>query len=145
MQAGLTDWQTAFENLTDARAELDIATYYHTQLNTVYTDTTNSDGNADALDSPGFVQDYNYAWTSGTNSGSSTGHLPDYTTADTEYTSAAGEYTVAESAYNARAVLIASANSDYLLAQAQLDKNNALISKLTILVEISLAAKEAAN
>lgn len=111
----------------------------------MYTDTTNADGDANTLDTPGLVQQYNYAWTSGTSNGTSTGHLPDYTTADTDYTTAAGEYTVAESAYNARAVLIASANSDYLLAQAQLDNNNALISKLTILVEIDFAAKEAAN
>lgn len=74
-----------------------------------------------------------------------TGHLPDYTDASTDYTNATTDYTNSETAYSARAVLIASANSDYLLAQAQLDENNALISKLTVLTEISFAAKEASN
>lgn len=40
--------------------------------------------------------------------------------------------------------MIASANSDYLLAQAQWEENNALISKLTILTEIASAASDAA-
>lgn len=34
MNVGLTNWDTAYENLVDARAELDIAQYYYTQLNT---------------------------------------------------------------------------------------------------------------
>jgi len=71
--------------------------------------------------------------------------LPDYTNASTDYTNATTDYTTSETAYSERAVLIASANSDYLLAQAQLDENNALIAKLTVLTEISFAAKEAAN
>jgi hypothetical protein len=97
------------------------------------------------LDDPGYVQQYDYAWTSGTSDGTSTGHLPDYTSADTDYTNATTDYTTAETNYSARAVLIASANSDYLLAQAQMDKNDALISKYTILVEIALAAKDVAE
>jgi len=92
------------------------------------------------LDSPGFKEQYN--WNDGT---ADTGHLPDYTAASTAYTNATTDYTTAETAYSDRAVLIASANSDYLLAQAQLDENNALISKLTILTEISLAASNAAE
>lgn len=141
----MTAWQTAYENLTDARAELDIATYYYDQLNAEYTNTTNTDGDVNLLDTPGLVEQYNYAYTSGTNNGTSLGHLPDYTAADSTYTTAVNDYNLAESNYNARAVLIASANSDYLLAQAQLDNNNALISKLTILTEIALAAKNVAE
>lgn len=83
-----------------------------------------------------------YNWNDGT---ADTGHLPDYTNATTDYTNATTDYTTAETNYSLRAVLIATAESDYLLAQAQLDENNALISKLTVLTEISLAAKEAAN
>lgn len=52
--AAIGVWGTAYQTLIDKRAELDIATYYHTQLNTVYTDVT--DANTDnVLDSPGFV------------------------------------------------------------------------------------------
>lgn len=105
----------------------------------MYTDTTDST-NDNVLDSPGFVQMYNW-----NDSVIDTGHLPDYTNASTDYTNATTDYTNSESNYSARAVLIASANSDYLLAQAQLDENNALIAKLTVLTEISFAAKEAAN
>jgi len=40
MAAALTNWDTAYKSLIDARAELDIAVYYHTQLNADYTDAT---------------------------------------------------------------------------------------------------------
>lgn len=44
-----TNWDTAFQALIDARAELDIAVYYHTQLNGTYdnsaTTATNAYGN----------------------------------------------------------------------------------------------------
>jgi len=92
------------------------------------------------LDDPGFKEKYN--WNDGT---ADTGYLADHTAANTVYTDRTTDYTNAETAYSDRAVLIASANSDYLLAQAELDSNNALISKLTILTEISLAASDAAS
>lgn len=43
MSAALTNWDTAYKTLIDARAELDIAVYYHTQL-----DAQRNDATADA-------------------------------------------------------------------------------------------------
>lgn len=37
--AAMTVWATAYEDLIDARAELDIAVYYYDQLNPIYTNT----------------------------------------------------------------------------------------------------------
>lgn len=54
------------------------------------------------------------------------------------------DYTDDIGLYNVRAVQIATANSDYKLAQAQWEENNALISKLTVLHEIATAASGAA-
>jgi len=41
-----TNWDTAFQALIDARAELDIAVFYHTQLNGVYDDASTTGSNA---------------------------------------------------------------------------------------------------
>lgn len=70
-------WGPAYQTLIDKRAELDIATYYHTLLNTAYTDTTDSNSD-NVLETPGFVEQYNW-----NDSVADTGHLPDYTTAST--------------------------------------------------------------
>lgn len=45
--------------------------------------------------------------------------------------------------YNAKVISIATARSDYALAQAQWASNNASISKLTVLHEIATAASGA--
>lgn len=137
MAAALTNWDTAYKTLIDARAELDIAVYYHTQLNAQYTDAT---ADADATYGvAGYSQKYN--WVDGD---TTTGAQIEYTDAATAYTNASTDYTDAAALYSARAVQIATAESDYLLAQAQWEENNALISKLTVLHEIAAAASGAA-
>lgn len=109
-------------------------------MNPVYTDTTDSDSNS-ILDSPGWVQLYDSA--AGITTAGGTGAKQEYDTASTDYTNATTDYTNSETTYSARAVLIASANSDYLLSQAQWEENNALISKLTVLNEIATAVSDA--
>lgn len=87
----------------------------------------------------GFVQKYN--WVDGD---TTTGASIEYTNASNEFTEASGDYTGSETTYSNRAVAIASAESDYRLAQALWEQNNALINKLTVLTEIAEAASDAA-
>lgn len=137
MATALTNWDTAYENLIDARAEVQVAKEYYTDLNLVYTDTT---ADVDATYGyQGFTEKYNYV-----DGDTTTGALIEYTDATDDYSSAEADYTNAAALYSARAVAIASAESDYLLAQAQWEENNALISKLTVLTEIAAAASSAA-
>jgi hypothetical protein len=107
-------------------------------LNTVYTDAT-ADSDA-TYGVQGFVQKFN--WVDGD---TTTGASIEYTDASNDFTDASTTYTTSETTYSKRAVAIASAESDYLLAQALWEQNNALISKLTVLTEIATAASTAAN
>jgi hypothetical protein len=133
----MSNWAGAYETLIDKRAELDIAQYYYTQLNSVYTDAT-ADSDA-TYGVTGFVQKFN--WVDGD---TTTGASIEYTDASNDFTDASSDYTSSETTYSNRAVAIASAESDYLLAQALWEQNNALISKLTVLTEIATAASNAA-
>lgn len=132
----MTNWATAYETLIGLRADLDIAVYYSAQLLLVNDDATAN--NAVDYGYEGFIQKYSH-----TNNGDSTGALIEYTDASTDYTDASEDYVTSLALYSARAVEIASANSDYMLAQAQWEENNALISKLTVLSEIATAASDA--
>jgi hypothetical protein len=132
-----TAWDTAYKNLIDARAELDIAVRYNFVLNPIYTDTTAVGGSTYGY--AGYVQQYDY-----TTGGVTTGALIEFTNSETAHTDAVSDWTSSETTYSARAVEIASANSDYVMAQALWEENNALISKLTVLHEIANAASSAA-
>jgi len=132
----MTNWATAYETLIGLRADLDIAVYYSAQLLLVNDDATAN--NAVDYGYEGFIQRYNHD-----DSGTITGALIEYTDASTDYTDASEDYVTSLALYSARAVEIASANSDYMLAQAQWEENNALISKLTVLSEIATAASDA--
>jgi len=131
----MTNWANAYETLIDKRADLDIAKYYNDQLKLA----NGTDGvvanDAASYGVNGYIQKHSY---------STTGALQIYNDAANDYTDAAADYDSSQSTYSTRAVLIASANSDYLLAQAQWEENNALISKLTVLSEIATAASDAA-
>jgi len=136
----MTNWATAYETLIGLRADLDIAEYYSAQLK-LANGTDGAVANGGALYGfDGFIQRYN-----NDDSGTITGALIEYTDASTDYTDANEDYVDSLALYSARAVEIASANSDYMLAQAQWEENNALISKLTVLSEIATAASDASN
>lgn len=132
-----TNWDTAYKNLIDARAELDIAVRYNFVLNPIYTDTTAVGGSTYSY--AGYSQQYDY-----TTGGVTTGALIEYTNSETAHTDAVTDWTNSETTYSSRAVEIASANSDYVMAQALWEENNALISKLTVLHEIANDASNAA-
>lgn len=120
----MTAWNTAYENLIDARAALNLAIQYTADITTTYADAATG---TSAL--------YLIADTSGAKF--------DYDAAVTAYNEAVTDYDEDVVLYNAKVITIATARSDYALAQAQWESNNALISKMTVLHEIATAASGA--
>lgn len=120
----MTAWNTAYENLIDARAALNLAIQYTADITTTYADAATG---TNAL--------YLIADTSGAKF--------DYDADVTAYDGAVIAYDADVVLYNAKVISIATARSDYALAQAQWESNNALISKLTVLHEIATAASGA--
>jgi len=117
----MLDWDTAYLNLIDARAALNLAIKYTADITTLKTATT--------------AVEYEVADTSGAKF--------DYDTDVTAYDNAVIAYDADVVLYNAKVISIATARSDYALAQAQWESNNALISKMTVLHEIATAASGA--
>jgi hypothetical protein len=120
----MTAWNTAYLALIDARAALNLATQYTADITAAYTNG-----------STGTQELYEVAGASGAKY--------DYDADVTAYTTASGLYDADILLYNAKVISIATARSDYALAQAQWESNNALISKLTVLHEIATAASGA--
>merc|ERR1712151_446322 len=118
----MTNWAAGYEILIDKRLDLDIADHYLTQLGlTAGLDATGAaagvtNGNAADYYNDGYTQRYS-------DTTNNTGVLQLYNTASSDSTSADGDYTTATTNYSDRAVLIASANSDYLLADALWEQN----------------------
>ena len=120
----MVDWDTAYLNLIDARAALNLAIQYTADITLTYSGSITG------------TQDlYEIASTSGAKF--------DYDADVTAYNLAVTAYDADVVLYNAKVISIATARSDYALAQAQWESNNALISKMTVLHEIATAASGA--
>lgn len=133
----MDEWEAAVGTLIDKRLDLDIAVKYYADLNGIYDDATPAAAENFGFD--GYLQKYS----NGSPDTNTDGVLYTYNAAADEYTSESAAYTQTEVNYSARSVLIATAESDYELAQAQWENNNALIAKLTLQHAIAEADSDA--